>query len=307
MKMMPRLIPDDICLYIYLKGFIDGLKSHNEKKRIKAINILYEGGASCMIKDIKKLENEEDREISSLAKKAINKIEERDKKNPLNNEIFQEIEERIPKKLFVGKNRERFYEELIKEEIPRELKDYIITEPKEIIVEKLLREKEAFSRQKLYLQKEYPGSFVAIKDGFVVDYDRDRDLLGKRIYNMYGSSRPVLICHVDTEGIKKVSFRSPKVREKSQEKISPSKEIEPKDDREFWESFSWVEKHYPELKEKYPDKWVAVIDKNVVAYSESIKEVEEEAERVTKKTKEEIPVIFIEGNARIYSLEKICL
>ena len=44
--------------------------------------------------------------------------------------------------------------------------------------------------------------------------------------------------------------------------------IEPK---EFWDDLKWGRKHYGELVRKYPDKWIAIVNKKVVAVGESIK------------------------------------
>jgi len=72
--------------------------------------------------------------------------------------------------------------------------------------------------------------------------------------------------------------------------------LEPK---EFWDDMKWGEKHYSELVKKYPDKWVAIVNKKVVADGKSIKNTEIEAERKTSRKKELIPVIFVEGSPSI--------
>jgi hypothetical protein len=74
--------------------------------------------------------------------------------------------------------------------------------------------------------------------------------------------------------------------------------MEPK---EFWEDQKWGFKHYSELVRKYPDQWVAIRDKKVVA-SGDLAEVELEAKRKTGK--EDIPVIFVESGSHIYRLRK---
>lgn len=74
-------------------------------------------------------------------------------------------------------------------------------------------------------------------------------------------------------------------------------EIEPKD---FWDDLKWGREKYPELVRKYPDKWVAIVDKKIVAVGESIKKIEDEAEKKTGKPKEVIPVIFIECGSHVY-------
>lgn len=72
--------------------------------------------------------------------------------------------------------------------------------------------------------------------------------------------------------------------------------IEPK---EFWDDKKWVEKNYSDLQDKYPDKWVAIVDKKVVAAGKSLKDIELEAEHKTGVSRDRIPVLFIEGEVNI--------
>lgn len=67
----------------------------------------------------------------------------------------------------------------------------------------------------------------------------------------------------------------------------------------FWEDLKWGEKNYPKLQVKYPDQWVAIANKKVVSAGKSLKNVELKAEKKTKKEKEKIPVLFIEGEVNI--------
>ena len=73
--------------------------------------------------------------------------------------------------------------------------------------------------------------------------------------------------------------------------------IEPK---EFWDDLKWGRKHYGELVRKYPDKWIAIVNKKVVAVGESIKKIEAEAMQKTGKEKNKIPVMFVECGAHVY-------
>lgn len=70
--------------------------------------------------------------------------------------------------------------------------------------------------------------------------------------------------------------------------------------KEFWDDLLWSEEHYSELMERFPDKWVAIVDKKAVFSGESIKTVEIEAEKITGKSKDEIPIVFVECGAHIY-------
>jgi len=68
--------------------------------------------------------------------------------------------------------------------------------------------------------------------------------------------------------------------------------------KRFWQDEKWVNQHYGELVKKYPDMWVTVVNRKVIAAGESIEKIE----KITKKnTGEEIfPVIFVEGAPAIY-------
>jgi len=57
---------------------------------------------------------------------------------------------------------------------------------------KFQREREAYLRLKPQLLQTYPGQFVAIYQGKVVDVDRDKQALAKRILERYGNE-PVYI------------------------------------------------------------------------------------------------------------------
>lgn len=68
--------------------------------------------------------------------------------------------------------------------------------------------------------------------------------------------------------------------------------------KRYWEDEKWAYSNYTELMKKYPDKWVAVVNKQVVAAGISIRKIKEIAR---KKTGEElIPVLFIESSPAIY-------
>ncbi len=67
----------------------------------------------------------------------------------------------------------------------------------------------------------------------------------------------------------------------------------------YWEDQKWALNHYAELMTKYPDQWIAIVNKQVVAASkESIKEIETIAKEKTGV--EHVPVIFVEGEAHVY-------
>jgi len=68
--------------------------------------------------------------------------------------------------------------------------------------------------------------------------------------------------------------------------------------KEFWEDAKWVEKHYSELVKKFPDEWVAVVNREVVTSGKDLAKVKEEAK--IKTGREKIPTIFIECGDHVY-------
>ena len=54
--------------------------------------------------------------------------------------------------------------------------------------DKLKKEKELVKKHSEQLGKEYPEKFVAIKDGKVVDYDKDIGRLCKRVMRRFGDN-----------------------------------------------------------------------------------------------------------------------
>lgn len=68
--------------------------------------------------------------------------------------------------------------------------------------------------------------------------------------------------------------------------------------KEFWEDAKWAEKHYSELVKKFPDEWVAVVDREVITSGKDLAKVKEEAKRRTGR--EKIPTIFIECGDHVY-------
>ena len=64
---------------------------------------------------------------------------------------------------------------------------------------------------------------------------------------------------------------------------------------QFWDDMQWGEDNYMELAKKYPEQWVAIVNKQVVASGQSLRDIEMEAERKTNKKKEMIPTIFVDG------------
>jgi hypothetical protein len=68
--------------------------------------------------------------------------------------------------------------------------------------------------------------------------------------------------------------------------------------QEFWDDQEWALDNYERWIKEYPDQWIAVVDKRVVAAGKDIEAVELSAKKKTGR--EYIPVIFIEGCVHVY-------
>jgi len=66
---------------------------------------------------------------------------------------------------------------------------------------------------------------------------------------------------------------------------------------EFWEDKDWAFDNYSEWMKKYPDQWIAVVDKKVVAAGKDVQEIKKIAREKTGT--KHFPVIYVEGRVRI--------
>ena len=69
--------------------------------------------------------------------------------------------------------------------------------------------------------------------------------------------------------------------------------------KQFQSDSDWAIENYSDLMEAYPDQWVAVHLCRVVASGTDLAEVEERATRETGC--EEMPVVYVEGDAYVYA------
>ncbi len=67
----------------------------------------------------------------------------------------------------------------------------------------------------------------------------------------------------------------------------------------FWQDEQWVFDHYPELLKRYEDRWVAVVNRRVVATSKSSVKAEEQAKTKTGR-QSPIAVVFVENGRHVY-------
>ena len=68
--------------------------------------------------------------------------------------------------------------------------------------------------------------------------------------------------------------------------------------KRFFDDMDWVDKNYTELQKKYKDKWVAVVNKEVICSGTNLQKVREEAAKKTGMN--EIVLIFVECGSHIY-------
>lgn len=68
--------------------------------------------------------------------------------------------------------------------------------------------------------------------------------------------------------------------------------------KRFWEDKKWAHKHIDELQQKYTNKWVAIVNKEVAGVGEDGDIAREIA--IKKTGVKEIPVIFVESGQNIY-------
>jgi hypothetical protein len=68
--------------------------------------------------------------------------------------------------------------------------------------------------------------------------------------------------------------------------------------KEFWEDRDWAYENLTEIEEKYPNLWVAVVDKQVIAAGKVIAKVRKIAEEKTGR--KHFPVILAEKGIHVY-------
>ena len=84
----------------------------------------------------------------------------------------------------------------------------------QITREKIRAEQEAFQRMHAELVEQYPGEYVAVHQGQVVDHDPDLRTLHLRVYARYGKT-PVLLKRVTEEPERDLVIRSPRIERES--------------------------------------------------------------------------------------------
>ena len=68
--------------------------------------------------------------------------------------------------------------------------------------------------------------------------------------------------------------------------------------KRFWDDLYWLDENFSELRAKYKEKWVAIVDKKVVCVGDDPSEIEKEAEKKTGNRY--VLVDFVESGDNIY-------
>lgn len=69
--------------------------------------------------------------------------------------------------------------------------------------------------------------------------------------------------------------------------------------KSFWQDQQWAFDHYSDLVKRYEDRWVAVVNKRIVAASKSSVKAEEQAKTKTGR-RSPIAVVFVEDGRHVY-------
>ena len=69
--------------------------------------------------------------------------------------------------------------------------------------------------------------------------------------------------------------------------------------RRFWQDQQWVFDHYPTLVRRYGDRWVAVVNRRVVASSKNSVKAEKQARARTGRQLP-IAVVYVETGRHVY-------
>lgn len=68
--------------------------------------------------------------------------------------------------------------------------------------------------------------------------------------------------------------------------------------KEYWEDSRWANEHYSEIAQQYPNLWVTIVDKKVIAAGKSIAEIEKFT--VEKTGRQEFVIFFAEKGIHVY-------
>ncbi len=66
----------------------------------------------------------------------------------------------------------------------------------------------------------------------------------------------------------------------------------------FWEDEAWAYENYSDLLRLYPNRWIAIVDKKVVAVSDGSGNILKEAK--AKTGEKHVPIVFLEDGSHVY-------
>lgn len=75
-------------------------------------------------------------------------------------------------------------------------------------------------------------------------------------------------------------------------KAIPKPEPAPK---EYWEDSAWVHENSTDLSQRYPNMWVAVVNKKVVAYGENLAEVRDKGKKISGNKRAPVLILAEKG------------
>ena len=72
----------------------------------------------------------------------------------------------------------------------------------------------------------------------------------------------------------------------------------PETSAEYWSDSKWANENFSEIVNEYPDLWVAIVNKKVVASGKIISDVRKKAREKTNRN--HFPVFFAEKGVHVY-------
>jgi len=72
----------------------------------------------------------------------------------------------------------------------------------------------------------------------------------------------------------------------------------PKTPKEYWDDSKWANENFTEISKKYPNLWVAIVNKKVIASGKVISEVRKTAQEKTNR--KHFPIILAEKGIHVY-------
>ena len=68
--------------------------------------------------------------------------------------------------------------------------------------------------------------------------------------------------------------------------------------KSVFDDYRWADAHHSELSKKYPEQWIAIVNKKVIKHGKRPERVRADAHRCVKRS--EIALHFVEGRLHLY-------